>query len=333
MNKFKIAYKKKLFFPFLISIGLRAPKKIKRNPFKRKRKDDIFSVNFDAFQASKEKQSPIKADLSRKKLSQINLDSRVKMILLGSLLGDGSINIQKNYVNARFQMRHSGKQESWFNWKVSILRSLATDKSVHKSAPDGFQKKSKNPTGKLHFQTRALPVLTEIFKIVEKGGKKYIQRSWLNHLNAEALMVWWLDDGSLVKNHKNGIFCTHGFSEKEVKILSQYLKRVWGVHTTLSKVKKKVSQKNSSTYEPTVLRLNTTNLVKFLRIIMPYVPVESMLYKLCIGYVDLEHQQRWISELKQAFKKNKRELKVSFEKKIEEIYALRKKESKKPSSF
>ena len=34
MNKFKIAYKKKLFFPFLISIGLRAAKKIKRNQLK-----------------------------------------------------------------------------------------------------------------------------------------------------------------------------------------------------------------------------------------------------------------------------------------------------------
>jgi hypothetical protein len=316
MNKFKITYKKKLFFPFVISWSK-----------KRKRKEGMFSVNF----LSKEKKSPIKADLSRKNFAQIDLDSRVKMVLLGSLLGDGSIKIQKNFINARFQMRHSVKQESWFNWKVSILRSLATDRGVHKQSPDGWQKKSKNPTGKLHFQTRALPVLTEIFNVVQKRGKKYIQRSWLNHLDAEALMVWWLDDGSLVKNHKNGIFCSHGFSEKEVKILSQYLKRVWGIHTTLSKLKKKASQKPPYTYEPMVLRLNTTNLVKFLRIIMPYVPVESMLYKLCIGYVDREHQQRWISEIKEAFKDKKRELKISFQKKIQEIYKLRnqEKDSKK----
>lgn len=300
MNKFKIAYKRKLFFPFFFSYSR-----------KLKRKNGIFFVNSLLKLVDKKTNFSF---LSRKRFSQINLDSQVKMVLLGSLLGDGSINIQKNYANARFQMRHSVKQEGWFNWKVSILSSLATDNAVHKQVPNGFQINSKNPAGKLHFQTKALPVLTEIFKVVQKGGKKYIKRSWLNHLNAEALMVWWLDDGSLVKNCKNGIFSTHGFSEKEVKILSQYLKRVWGIHTTLSRTKTK---------EFIVLRLNTTNLVKFLRIIMPYVPVESMLYKLCIGYVDREHQQRWISEMKQAFKYKKRELKFSFEKKIEEIYELR----------
>jgi len=313
MNKFKITYKRKLFFPFFFSYS----RKIKR-------KNGMFSANSVLKLVDK---NPNFSFLSRKRFSQINLDSQVKMVLLGSLLGDGSINIQKNYANARFQMRHSVKQESWFNWKVSILGCLGTDKAVHKQAPDGFQKNSKNPAGKLHkvlvFQTKEKPILSEIFKVVQKGGKKYIKRSWLNHLDAEALMVWWLDDGSLVKNCKNGIFCTQGFSKTEVKILSQYLKKVWRINTTLC-FKSSVSK-----IKKPVLRLNTTNLVKFLRIIMPYVPVESMLYKLCIGYVDHEHQQRWISEIKKAFKYKKRELKLSFEKKIEEIYELRNQQKKK----
>lgn len=191
-----------------------------------------------------------RVNLTRKRLSRIKLEKQVKMVLLGTLLGDGSLGIYANFSNARFQMRHSVKQTEWFNWKASVLKDLGTEKSIHLQKADGFQVNSAtSPKGKWHFQTRALPVLTELLDIISKKGKKYVKREWLNQLTAEALAVWWLDDGSLVKNRKNGIFCTQGFSLKENKVLSSYLKVVWGVQT---KVTKATQKKNTGPSRPEV---------------------------------------------------------------------------------
>lgn len=253
-------------------------------------------------------------NLTRKRLSRIKLEKQVKMVLLGTLLGDGSLGIYDNYSNARFQMRHSVKQTEWFNWKASVLKDLGTEKGIHFQKADGFQVNkgsATSPQGKWHFQTRALPVLTELLDIISKKGKKYVKREWLNQLTAEALAVWWLDDGSLVKNRKNGIFCTQGFSLKENKVLSSYLKVVWGVQT---KVTKATQKKNAPISNQYVLRLNTENLRSFLKIIMPFIPVSSMIYKCCVDDIDIELQQRWISEMKRTL--------PQFSVEIDRIYAM-----------
>jgi hypothetical protein len=35
-----------------------------------------------------------------------------------------------------------------------------------------------------------------------------------------------MDDGSLIGNKRKGVLCTDGFEEKQVRILSKYLKKV-----------------------------------------------------------------------------------------------------------
>lgn len=46
-----------------------------------------------------------------------------------------------------------------------------------------------------------------------------------------SLAVWWLDDGSLVAKGKQGVLCTDGFTEEEVKKIVQYLRVRWGIET------------------------------------------------------------------------------------------------------
>lgn len=56
---------------------------------------------------------------------------------MGTLLGDGSIGIFKNYVNARVSFRHSELQEEFFNWKRDILRrEISVDKKAHENNKD-----------------------------------------------------------------------------------------------------------------------------------------------------------------------------------------------------
>lgn len=254
-------------------------------------------------------------NLSNKKMENLNLSPKIKSVLLGTLLGDGSLNIQNNYKNARFQMRHGNVQKEYFDWKVKILKELATEKSVHFQKP--YQKE--HSTGKWHFQTRALPTLTQLYEIVCSSNKhnkiKQVKRSWLNHLTRESLMVLWLDDGSLLK--KKGILCTEGFSKKENLILSKYLKQVWKIDSKVVKQKKaplpvEVGQEKKKYYR---IRINATNLTKFFKLIIRYIPCGSLVYKVCIDYVEPELKQRWISILKQQL--------PQFSQEIDKVYANR----------
>lgn len=210
-----------------------------------------------------------------------------KDIILGSLLGDGSIAINKGYKNARFSFKHSIKQKEYFLWKVEMLKNISSEHNTwiqEKNGHDGWGSE------KLRFQSLALEELTEIYNLTTEKGKKIVKRKWLNLLTPLSLLVWWLDDGSLVSNSRKGVFCTDGFSLKEVKILQNYLKKVWGIDTKIGK-----TFRESKIF----FRLwitSTEELKKFLRVILPYLKVEQMLYKVLVLYNDSELQQRWISE-------------------------------------
>lgn len=240
-------------------------------------------------------------NLTRKILKNIPLSDTCVSIILGSILGDGSLKIHKNYKNARFKFRHSQIQQEYFEWKVSVLKEISSDNCIVVQKPDGF---SKNP--KLLYQSRALESLTTIHTVTTSHNTIDIKRSWLNHLTPLSLAIWWLDDGSLISNKRKGVLCTDGFSEKSVRILSQYLFVVWGVSTRVGTI----SAKNlalAKRKEYFRLWFSTTELKKFLRIILPYIPTQSCVYKVMIEYKDLDLQQRWISEVESllpCFKEN-----------------------------
>lgn len=218
--------------------------------------------------------------------SLISLSDQSTAIILGSLLGDGSLKIHRPYKNARFSFRHTIHQKEYFFWKVDRLKEISGKQfcwlqGVDK--PDGWGSQ------KWRYQSIALPSLTELHFQTHLNNSKKIERVWLNKLTPLSLAIWWCDDGSLIGDTRQGVFCTNGFSLEEVQILNQYLKEVWYITTSIIKVKN---------YEQYMLRLNSTvELQKFLRIIIPYIPVEQMLPKVIMMYRDREIQQRWISEI------------------------------------
>ena len=215
------------------------------------------------------------------------LSKNCKEIILGSMLGDGSLKIHKPYVNARFSFRHSVKQKEYFEWKINQLAEISGESCVwlqqDKNGRDGWG----GP--KLRYQSLARPSLTEIFLLTNKGGKMRIRRKWLNQLTPLSLAIWWFDDGSLVSDSRQGVFCTDGFSLQEVRILNRYLKIVWNVSTTIGQVGK--------TEKYRLWLRSTTELQKFLRIILPHVRVQAVLYKTLLLFKDSHLQQRWISEV------------------------------------
>jgi hypothetical protein len=63
-------------------------------------------------------------NLKKKLLKNIPLSDSCMSIILGSILGDGSLKIHKNYKNARFKFRHTICQKDYFFWKVSMIKEI-----------------------------------------------------------------------------------------------------------------------------------------------------------------------------------------------------------------
>jgi len=226
-----------------------------------------------------------------------SLSCRCKEIILGSLLGDGSLRIQKGYKHARFSFRHSLKYKDYFYWKVEQLKEISGEKSV-------FLQSDKNGCGKdkLRYQSLALPSLTELYNLTHKRNILRVRRKWLNQLSPLSLCIWWLDDGSLVSDCRQGVFCTDNFAYEELLTIVRYFRKVWNIRVRIGRVAKQ--GKRSGQYRLWIR--STEELKKFLRIILPHVQVQSMLYKVLILYNDPNLQERWISEVceKTGFQRN-----------------------------
>ena len=220
-------------------------------------------------------------------MKKLFLSDQSKTIILGSLLGDGSLKIHHPYKNARFSFRHSIHQKDYFDWKVKHLKEISSDKYVWQQKPDGFG------GVKLRYQSRALEALTELHCTTHKRNKLRIKRKWLNLLTPLSLAIWWLDDGSIIGNGRKGVFCTDDFSHDELKILAQYLKKVWKIKVAIGRVGKTGRRKDQ--YRLWIR--STGDLKKLLRIILPHIKVSSILSKIIILYKNSKLQQRWTSEI------------------------------------
>lgn len=222
---------------------------------------------------------------------KVPLLDQTKEVILGSLLGDGSLKIHKPYKNARFSFRHSTVQKSYFFWKVNKLKEISSNKDNCIQENDlGFSKKPK-----LRYQSKAHEALTDIYNFTHKKGKFKISRRWLNYMSPLSLAIWWLDDGSIISNGRKGVFCTDGFDKESVKILARYLQVNWQIETKIGAVYLNYKQEKREYWRLWIR--STEELKKFLQIILPSIEVEEMLPKVILLYHDNHLQQRWISEI------------------------------------
>lgn len=227
-------------------------------------------------------------------IRQSFLSDRCKEIVLGSLLGDGSLKIQHSYKNARFSFRHSVRQQEYFFWKVCELREISGEQCWWKQAPNGYGGEM------LRYQSLALELLTELYRLTHEHNRLAIRRNWLNKLTPLSLAVWWLDDGSLIGNGKRGVLCTDPFPLDEQKILARYLLKVWDIKVAIAKITRQREGKIVIYYRLWIR--SSEELKKFLRIILPHIPTADMLPKVILLYKDSQLQQRWISEIKEKTK-------------------------------
>lgn len=222
-------------------------------------------------------------------MTQSFLSDKCKEIILGSLLGDGSLKIHEPYKNPRFSFRHSIKQQEYFFWKVNQLKEISGEKC--------WWEQEKNGLGNTMFryQSLAMDSLMDLYRLTYENNRLIIRRKWLNQLTSLSLAVWWLDDGSLITNSRRGVICTDPFSYDEQKLLARYLLKVWGIRVHIGKIKRVHDGKIKEYYRLWIR--SSEELMKLLRLILPYIKIASMLPKVLLLYKNLDLQQRWISEV------------------------------------
>ncbi len=194
----------------------------------------------------------------------VELSEKQKQMVMGSLLGDGTIT-----KSGAYSCSHSIKQKEYFYHKMKILYNLHSNCSQRYAHNYEWLKKE---TESLHFTTGCNKYLYELRNIYYPKGKKIFPYEYLrDNMTEEGLAYWYCDDGCLAKSRGiNARIYTYGYSYEEQKLVSKFLQEKFGIDSSID------FRKSRGDY---YIRLKVNETISFLDLVRPHV-VPSMRYKI-----------------------------------------------------
>jgi LAGLIDADG DNA endonuclease family len=191
-----------------------------------------------------------------------NPDQQLNEFLTGCLLGDGSLEKQKNKLNARYA--EGGSNEKYLRWKYQFLSQyFPCSFNYRLSAPH-------SKTGKQYqgwwLRTSVHPFLTQLHSQWYQNHKITPQDLITKYLTEFALIVWFCDDGCSTDRIA---FYTMGFTDDEAKFLLNLLNSRFGLNGTILR---------NSNNQP-FIKLNAKSKRKFREITSKF-SIAGMKYKL-----------------------------------------------------
>jgi hypothetical protein len=175
-------------------------------------------------------------------LRSVEFTKTQKSVILGSILGDGSLIKQKSSKNARLQMGHCTKQLHYLNWKVDLLNPFCKSKPVLAEKPGDkiICGKKSYSSGYYIANTIAHPDMTKYYNKYYFGGNKRVHVSVIDEIDELALAIWLADDGSFTfrkdcKYSLRGSIATCSFYRDETELLLLALSRFYGGHAGIGK--------------------------------------------------------------------------------------------------
>lgn len=200
------------------------------------------------------------------------MDNKDLSFLYGVIIGDGCLAKAKDGT-IYLKLRHCIKQKDYLIYKSSILnRIFISNNQVKKINNNGY-------LGCTYSLGRTSE-LKDIYNLFYPNGiKKVSNKDIINNLTAEALALWWMDDGCLsMKKDKNGkIKARQGFINTYLS-LEENLQLI-----KLLNSKFNLNLKNVKDRKAYRIRLNTTDCKQLIEIIKPYMhPIFN--YKINMQY-------------------------------------------------
>lgn len=209
-------------------------------------------------------------------------DNELDQLILGSILGDGMLEIPKekagNRGNCFLRIRHSEQQLPYLQWKKDLLVKHGLTAADTKLVREVTRIKKYNKSYVSYVLcSRRSPRFswweTEAYESAANGKRrKKVTRRLLNRLEPLGLAIWYMDDGHLAFNPKgNGkggsfqiILSTECFTEEENLKIQRYFDVMWDIHFRLMSAGKMNGHGKH-------LVANMTEGSKFLGIVKPYI--------------------------------------------------------------
>lgn len=201
--------------------------------------------------------------------SDVILSPSQQSLIIGSLLGDGTMRIGKGAANANFKVEHGLQQKDYVLWKYEILKSLVlTGPKLSFRYDENGRKYEKS----WWFRTIRHPRLTRIYSTFYKTngyrcGKKIVPQSIIESIDPMACAVWIMDDGSYSKGKID--ISTYSFSLSEIKFLQSIIADKFNILMNFYQDRNKGYRMYS----------NVRETKKLIEVIYPYV-IQTMAYKI-----------------------------------------------------
>ena len=154
-----------------------------------------------------------------------SLTSTQKDILIGSMLGDGTLRKQGTRTNALFEVNHSYQYKEYVDWKYKKFQ-------MYVKTPPKSRKGNGNRIA-YRFTTQSLPIFTEYYYKYYSSGRKFIVPNV--KISDLILSVWFMDDGS--KSRNSFYLNTQQFSLGDQLLLMNCLKRDLQIESSLNRDK------------------------------------------------------------------------------------------------
>jgi len=204
-------------------------------------------------------------------LRSVNISDIQRSVILGSILGDGSLLKNRKSKNARLQIGHCTRQLGYLKWKKKLLSPFVKRITLaEKPGPKMIVGKESYSSGYYFINTIAHPDITEYFNKYYVKGKKRVIEEVIENLDLLSLCIWLADDGSFSfhgsKTALRGSIATCSFTESEISILMIALKKFFK------------GSMNIDTYNNTI-RLGRTKYIHELLDMVTYILPECIHYK------------------------------------------------------
>ncbi len=153
-------------------------------------------------------------------------------VVLGTLMGDGSLSETPKKTAARLRWGHGAAQVAYADWKASLFPNVTVSRTT-------------NAKGAVFHDLQALPELAELREAVYIGGKKVLSWDFLKRLTPLSIALWYQDDGSFQLRSKGvqertrggsgrSEICVAAFEPTSRERLRAHLADTWGLEAKLT---------------------------------------------------------------------------------------------------
>lgn len=213
--------------------------------------------------------------------SELSIPPLQEQVLIGKMLGDGSLTIQNS--TAFISFGHKQDHEEYLHWTMRGLGNISGNQQKNQISGYG--------TTMCRSRTISSVLIKEMFEHWHVSGSKQIPKNIVDKVGPIALAFWYMDDGSLSRHEgqeDRALFATCAFNDESVNNLRKIFLK-FGIVPVIYK---------SDNGQYNRLRLNSDDADRLFLLIAPYVP-PIMQYKLPERY---RGHSGWLPEMESQYK-------------------------------